>query len=253
MPSDDQLKKNSTLRNHYNSFVRNLVNTKAKVHSLRYELACKYLTGRGIEIGAFHRPNALPAHLEIDYTDHLSIDEQKKVMPDFMDYYCVFPSFVTDGCILECITDCEYDFLIANHMIEHARNCFDAILNHLRVIKTGGHLLYAVPDKNHTFDKPREMTTYEHLRDELPNGVNENQLAHYLEYNRVVNQMKEPELSRASKRDLETNTDIHWHVWDLNAFVEHLELANKDKLLNVEIVHAEENCNWEFNVVLRKK
>lgn len=253
MPSEDQLKKNNILRNHYNSFVRNLVNTKAKVHSLRYELACKYLTGRGIEIGAFHRPNALPTHLEIDYTDHLSIDEQKKVMPDFMDYYCVFPSFVTDGCTLECITDCEYDFLIANHMIEHARNCFDAILNHLRVIKTGGHLLYAVPDKNHTFDKPREMTTYEHLRDELPNGGNENQLAHYLEYNRVVNQMAEPELSRASKRDLETNSDIHWHVWDLNAFVEHLELANKDKLLNVEIVHAEENCNWEFNVVLRKK
>ena len=103
------------------------------------------------------------------------IDEQKKVMPEFMDYYCVFPSFITDGCTLECITDCEYDFLIANHMIEHARNCFDAILNHLRVIKPGGHLLYAVPDKNHTFDKPREMTTYEHLRDELPNGGNKNQ------------------------------------------------------------------------------
>lgn len=66
LPSDDMLKKNSILRNHYNSFVRNLVNKEAKVHSLRFELACKYLSGRGIEIGAFHRPNALPSNVEVD-------------------------------------------------------------------------------------------------------------------------------------------------------------------------------------------
>ena len=71
------------------------------------------------------------------------------------------------------------------------------------------------------------MTSYEHLRDELQNGGNENQLVHYLEYNRVVNQMAEPELSRASKRYLETNTDIHWHIWDLNAFVEHLNWQSR--------------------------
>ena len=45
-------------------------------------------------------------------------------------------------------------FTVANHMIEHV----EISLTYTQSPKgnqMGGHLLYTVPDKNHTFDKPR--------------------------------------------------------------------------------------------------
>lgn len=152
-------------------------------------------------------------------------------MPDFTDYYCVFPSILTDGCTLECFSDCEYDFLIANHLIKDAENFFKAVFNHLRVLKVGVYIIYAVPDKRFTFDNPRDLTTYEHLLDEFNNGACSIRFDHYLECNKTVEKLTEKKLLKRCAEFLEREENIHWHVSIMETFLDHIQQAIAGKLL----------------------
>ena len=59
---------------------------------------------------------------------------------------------------LATIPDGSQDFVIADHFIEHCQDPISALTIHFRVLKTGGILYMAVPDKRFTFDKDRPVT-----------------------------------------------------------------------------------------------
>lgn len=250
-PKDELMKESQNLRDLYNRFVReNRKLTHAK-NDERIKMPKKYLSGRGIEIGAFHSPLPLPKGCEADYVDKVNIETLKKWMPETDKFFCVYPFILDNGEILSKVESKSYDFLVANHMIEHTENVFRTIENHARVVKKGGYIFYAVPDKKYTFDKNRSLTSYEHLKKEYFEGSENNRYEHYREYGEVVNNITDPdEMENYITSQIENNRDIHFHVWNYNTFVEQIELSIKENILDIELVEHKRN-GGEFIVLLK--
>ena len=71
---------------------------------------------------------------------------------------------IDDGETLATVPDSPRDFVIANHFIEHTEDPIaHAAATTLRVLRPGGVLYMAVPDKRFTFDVDRPVTPLEHL------------------------------------------------------------------------------------------
>ena len=83
--------------------------------------------------------------------------------PELSQVDLVNVDIVDDGESLATISDGSMDFVVANHFIEHCQDPIRALTNHFRVLKTGGILFLALPDKRFTFDKDRPVTPNAHL------------------------------------------------------------------------------------------
>ncbi|MBN2816384.1 MAG: methyltransferase domain-containing protein [Campylobacterales bacterium] len=242
------------LRDDYNCFVRNLQKDTNPIVISRYNFSQPYLQGKGLEIGAFHLPTPVDENLQVDYVDQVTMAEIKERFPEFTNTYCVYPTIIDDGEVLSKIPDEKYEFVIANHMLEHCQNFFATINNHLRVLKKNGLLFYSLPDKRVTFDKPRELTTYEHLKHEFLFGTDrETQYEHYYDFLTNVSQLRGDELNAALEKYMRLSLDTHFHVWDSVTLLEHLKSAIEDKLIDVEIVVYKQVLDIEAMVILRKR
>lgn len=253
-PKFSLFEKYEELREDYNSFVRDLQKDTSAIAISRYDFSKPYLKGKGLEIGAFHLPTPVDENLQVDYVDQVTMSEIKERFPEFANTYCVYPTIIDDGEVLSKIPDERYEFVIANHMLEHCQNFFATINNHLRVLKKNGLLFYSLPDKRVTFDKPRELTTYEHLKDEFLFGTDrETQYEHYYDFLTNVSKLKDDELDSALEKYMSLSLDTHFHVWDSVTLLEHLKSAVEDKLIDVEIVTYEQVLDIEAMVILRKR
>lgn len=198
----------------------------------RKELADKYIQGDGIEIGALCYPLSTTAN--VVYIDRFDRKGLHKQYPDIQIKDMVLVNVVADGETLEVFENNSKDFIIANHFLEHCANPIKAIKNWVRVLKPGGVIFCAVPNKNECFDKDRETTSYTHLVNEFVSG-NIHKLQHYKE-NGV---------------DIKTNYSIHYHCWDQTAINEFMQKISDFFLLKIEeSVYTEERV--EFIFVLRK-
>lgn len=132
----------------------------------RRHLSLRYLKSAGallgLEIGAMHRPLPLPAGArarDIDkYTRHALQEMSSEVITSI-----VTPDIITDGFDLGCIAPSSQDFLIANHVLEHASNALGTLHNWLRVLRPGGILFVTVPRSERCFDRGRIITSVAHF------------------------------------------------------------------------------------------
>ena len=133
----------------------------------RERLAKRYVKGCGLEIGALHRPLALPAGVNVKYVDLVSREESIKKFPELDASEIVAVDYIDDGFILSEIPQASQDFLIANHVLEHTPNPIQALKNWARILKPEGILFITVPIAKECFDKGRSLTTLEHLIDDF--------------------------------------------------------------------------------------
>ena len=117
-----------------------------------------------MEVGALHQPLPVPDRAHVAYVDRLPLNELRRHYPELDGYDLVEPDILDDGESLGSLADGSQDFVIANHFIEHTQDPLGTIANHLRVLRPGGILYMAVPDKRFTFDRDRPPTTIDHLR-----------------------------------------------------------------------------------------
>jgi hypothetical protein len=93
----------------------------------------------------------------------------------------------------------------------------------LRVLRSDGIVMLAVPDKRFTFDKDRAITTNEHILMECLNGTEGTREGHFAD---VVGLDRHPErkveLEAEKKRLMDMDYSIHYHVWDSDAFLKFL-------------------------------
>jgi predicted SAM-dependent methyltransferase len=179
----------------------------------RIELGKKYGNGLGIEVGAFHNPWPVPG--KVTYADKKTRAELFAQFPECQHKPIVETDIITSAETLEGVDTESFDFLCSSHVLEHMENPLSAIENWLRVVKPGGHLMIAVPDKRFTFDRGRRVTSYEHLLGEYlyPGTVADNRIFHLIEYFvRVDKNDIEVALKRA--REMPKDADIHFHCWD---------------------------------------
>lgn len=177
-------------------------------------VADTFIRGRGIEIGALHMPLLVPREARVRYVDRLSVDDLRRHYPELNDRDLVHVAVIADGERLESIPDSTEDFVIANHFIEHCQNPIGALRNMFRVLKPGGVLYLAIPDKRHSFDADRPVTTLEHVMRDYQEGPAWSRREHFVEWTQLVNKVKDnEEAQREIAQNMSIDYSIHFHVW----------------------------------------
>lgn len=218
----------------------------------RESVASIYIRGRGIEIGALHKPLLLPKLSKVQYVDRLSKDDLRKEYPELRSKIFVDVNIIDDGEKLSKIENSTLDFVVANQFIEHCQNPLGAIGNMLRVLKKKGILYLSIPDKRYSFDNNRQITSLAHLLRDYKKGPYSSKRKHFEEWSRHFDKIKDDD--EAKKRILHLinlTPSIHYHVWTQVEMVE-LILALKKKLhFNFELELMLKNLG-EVIFILRK-
>lgn len=211
-------------------------------YRVRERLAERYLKGSGLEIGALHLPLQVPNGTNVRYVDLVSREENIRRHPDLPGDRIVHSDYIDDGFTLNTVEPCSQDFLIANHVLEHSPNPFQALINWGQVLKPGGVLLISVPLAEKCFDRGRNITTTEHLLEDFIHCYNGAFSAfaaanreHYREWLTIseprIRQSKgeayrtwtpeqlESEIDRLSSR----TTEIHFHTFTKETFKQFLD------------------------------
>lgn len=215
-------------------------------------LSERFLAGQGIEIGALHHPLWVGERASVRYVDRLDEQGLRHHYPELREYDLVAVDIVDDGETLGTVADGTLDFVIANHMLEHTENPIGTIRNHLRKIRPGGVLYYAIPDRRYSFDVDRPLTQIEHLIRDDREGPQISRDDHYREWTRLVSKIEEPgELEAHAAHLNKASYSIHFHVWQHESFVEFLGEVRDYLGGAFTIEHLEVNGN-EVVAILRR-
>jgi hypothetical protein len=115
-------------------------------------------------------------------------------------------------------------------MLEHTANPILALLEWKRLLTDGGTLVLLLPDKRHTFDHRRPVTTLEHLADDFKAGRGADDLTHLPEILELHDLERDPDAAdmeafkARSRRNLE-NRCLHHHVFDVRLARELVEYS----------------------------
>ncbi|HAT60179.1 MAG TPA: hypothetical protein DCS60_05335 [Opitutae bacterium] len=216
------------------------------------------LSGKGIEIGAFGEPAKLPNSCQVSYFDVIDPKTASARFPEIQSSKLVSVHILgdVDKRDLRKLTVNSQDFVIANHVIEHVACPIAMVEDMFYVLRTGGWIAIAAPDKRYTFDKKRPLTSYEHLETEYINGVDEVDDEHYLEFLQHVGKHVFQEPGRDIKGDIAfaRSRREHAHVWDSHTFLEFLMACKKTSGIEfkIEFQSTGEENGIEFFAILRK-
>jgi SAM-dependent methyltransferase len=232
--------------------VRLLVGRDDREHGrVRRRLANKFLTGTGVEIGALHMPLQVPKDVTVRYVDRMSVAGLRAHYPELRTCALVDPDVIDDGERLGTLEAASQDFVIANHFIEHTEDPIGTLANHLRVLRPGGVIYMAVPDKRFTFDRDRPVTELSHLLRDHEEGPAWSRRGHFEECARIIERTPEDEVAaRAAELDAE-DFSIHFHTWTPGSFLTMLVHA-RDALGFGFDIEALERQGHEFIVILRR-
>ena len=168
----------------------------------RKTLASIYLHGNGIEVGALQFPLKLPRSAKVRYVDRLTIPDLRKHYPELESYKLAKVDILDDGETLGTIGDATLDFVVANHFLEHCENPIKAVTNFLRVLREGGILFLAIPDKRYTFDRKREVTSFHHLFRDYEEGPQSSRNEHFKDWVTNVEGLKDEERFKDGLKNL---------------------------------------------------
>jgi SAM-dependent methyltransferase len=220
--------------------------------AVRRHLAGRYLQGDGLEVGALHLPLALPRGARARYVDRMSVADLRAHYPELDEYELVTPDFIDDGEALTSVPSGSMDFVIVNHLIEHCQDPIGALLSHARVLREGGTLYLAAPDRRRTdFDRQREETSLEHLLRDHEQGPEGSRSKHYEEWSRFAIKVAEGEVSAHAGALEQQDYSIHFHTFTLTSFLALMLRARELYGLPFEVLATETN-NHEFIVIARK-
>jgi len=186
------------------------------------QTGCVALRGNGLEIGALHEPMRLPAGCTVRYFDVVDAPTALKLFPEIDSAALVPVDFVgnidDDG--LQQFADGQFDFAICSHVLEHLANPIKAMRDLFRIVRPGGHVVLAIPDKDYTFDRSRKLTSFDHLWDDFTNDVRENTDDHYLDFLRAAGAhvFDEPPENLPGHLGWVRRRREHAHVWDSASF-----------------------------------
>ncbi len=252
--------------------------------NLKNRLAIQYLTGKGLELGALHNPIKYdPQKATVMYADKLNKLTAIECFPELEE---LADSIVETDVIFDLDRDDyqifrEYDFIIANHVIEHVVNPIRFIKETCINLKKDALLLLTVPDKEYTHDKNRKLTRYRHvlmeyylnvkhlsnrhikdyLKNKLPvENVHPKTKEHFLKNKLPLsyyngNKLPLNPLSRIRLYNYHRSRSIHVHVWNRESFDFFIHRTISLLDLQLEIVEnpPPEESPGEIIYLLRKR
>jgi 2-polyprenyl-3-methyl-5-hydroxy-6-metoxy-1,4-benzoquinol methylase len=193
----------------------------------RIRLAKKYLSGKGVEIGALATPLKLPRGADVEYIDIVTREESIRKFPELNPDDFVHVDYIADGFTLAGIPESRFDFLIVNHVLEHSPDPIGTLANWHRVLKPGGVLFCTGPAISDWFDKGRRVTTVEHMLEDYRvsrAGKSEELTIRNKEHYREWLQVSEPailkrappspiEIEQKASAMAQSGQEIHFHTF----------------------------------------
>jgi predicted SAM-dependent methyltransferase len=217
----------------------------------RQRISRRYLRGEGLEIGALHRPLPIPRGVSVRYVDRMDVADLRAHYPELRDEQLVEVDIIDNGETLGSQPDASVDFIIANHFIEHTEDPIGALANQLRVVRPGGILYLAVPDRRKTFDADREPQPLDHIVRDHRGGPAWSRPIHQEEWARLVEKVVPKEIPARVQWLEDHDYSIHFHVWDPDEFRLLLEFARDQEHLPFAIEQLARN-DHEFIAILRR-
>ncbi len=215
------------------------------------EIIVSQISGKGVEYGAGSRPTPVPINVDVSYSEPYQSEDQYKRM-NYNDNVVV-PSHAASIDNQREFANDSLDFIIAAHVIEHTPKPVQAIVESYRTLKKGGQLVLIVPDKRHTFDRPREITTLQHLITDYEDYDRSRDLEHYYDFFLKVKRTKDAK--EQAEQYYKEGRDTHFHVWDPASFHELLTyiVSNYAPYNSFEIKpRVDDKTCIEFYAVLTK-
>lgn len=254
--------------------------------TIKEGLALAHLAGRGIEFGALNNPLPVDGtQAKVIFADRLTRVQALEIFPELQDIAdsIVEPDIIVDFndlASLNSLASQKFDFLIANHFIEHLVNPIQFLEGCSQILPVGGILFLTVPDKDETFDRNRKLTTNAHLwRDYRrgESGISRSHLKDFLQNKEVVD-MPHPEVIKYFKNNcipisyydgnrlplnplkrkrlysFHRQRSIHVHVWNRSSFDDFLSWINKKLNMRFSVMptHQPEDVVGEMIYVLQK-
>jgi len=218
----------------------------------RSRIAAPYLRGDGIEIGALNAPTPMPPGARVRYVDYVTAAEVRAQYPRLEGEALVDADVIDDGERLTTFADASVDFIVANHFLEHCENPLGTLRTHLRVVRPGGFLYYAIPEMRSSSDSARPLTGFEHVVADEQDGGAASRREHLVEWARLVcGEQGDDAVERRIADIARRGVTIHYHVWDVNTWLEFLCRA-RGRMGDVFEVKHLELAGPEIVAVLRR-
>lgn len=237
------------------SRLRGIVTLELSLHefenSARQGMAARFLHGSGIEIGALQRKLAAPGWCTVRYIDRMPLEDLVAHYPELGQLPLQAPDIIDDGELLTHIASESQDFVVANHFFEHSRNPIRTLFNFARVLRAGGTLFMAVPDKRFTKDVLRPPTPYETLRETFIKGERGGLEALYREWAEHWEGARGFEIESKASELQAQNYSMHYNVWALSHLLDFLLRARADFAVPFEIAAAVTSDNENILVLTR--
>ncbi len=147
------------------------------------EAGYRLLRGVGLEIGAFNAPAKLPESVRVEYCDVIGRRRATALFPEVpaSSLTDVDHVFDVDEEGLSRFESSSRDFIIANFVIDHLANPLRFIEEAFRVVKRGGHVVLAVPDKRFTSDRARLSSSFVDVENAYTHGLTRGRDDHYFQ------------------------------------------------------------------------
>lgn len=239
-----------------------MVLDKRRSHLFRHIAVARH---RGLEIGPYLQPTVRKDEGDVRYLDFYSTEELAAFEQDRRPKGTVIPTVdyvVKSDDYWRYVPD-RFDYLIANHVIEHVDNPVQWVIDLARLLHPGGVLFLTVPDKKYNFDRYRADTTLSHLLADYFRGHGDHRehgvdigLCYDTSYvGKPMNLDETLDLARLRAAfDEQTHPGRHNHVFQSETFVPRiLRPLQKLGLWQYELLEfgpAPDN-HGEFYVVLR--
>jgi len=137
---------------------------------------------KGLEVGPAMHPTLAKNEFSIAFLDYVNREAQRKHCATDDDFQRVPETdiFVTSDRYTEFVSE-RYDYIIANHVIEHVSDVIDWLRELEALLVDDGILFLTVPDKNFSFDKYRQITPFHHLVSDYFHGSGYSDKEHILD------------------------------------------------------------------------
>ncbi len=212
----------------------------------------RLLCGEGLEIGALADPLPIPHATHVLYSDWLPPEAIERMYPGSR-----LPDLISDSESFPAVADQSFDFIVANHVLEHLTDPIRALIEWRRILKPHGLLMIALPDKRFTFDATRQRTPFHHLLADHasidpPSVRNRGHLDEWAEH---VERLRpgSPEHAQWIDRQLRDGYAVHNHVWIPRDILELIAwLSRNGAPLRVERFANTSPLTNEFLLLLRR-
>lgn len=217
-------------------------------HSDFGKMAYQLCRGKGLEIGALHKPFDLDAC--VIYADHLSTSKLREAYKgDSRADSIQQIQVICSDSRYDFFDDNALDFVISSHVLEHTPNPGVALEEWNRIIRPGGIIYFVIPDKRLTHDKSRGLTDVSDLLQKYRERVTTSSYEEY--YDALVNAEGGENTSvERVKKAFEVQESIHVHTFTADSTKEFIQMLAP--IIGFELVHFELQ-GMHIHVALRKQ